>query len=470
MFYIDNLKIRDELGRERIFKGVNACFKLKDINQRNVKWKGYDKLFDSLESNGVNIVRLGFTWSMLEPIENQYDSKAFDMLKNYVKLCKDKGIYVLLDLHQDLFYCNKGIGDGAPDWATKEYKKKHPLLIWAEGYFYMKDIQRAFNDFWDNKNGMQDKVISLWKRIVLEFSGYDNVIAYDYFNEPLIYGNSNKVFCTLINGACKQGLGFDFNAEKYFEKGNERRGFMKMALALLIKIKSGKRLKKLLYTLNDYNAFASVVEACRPYTYEFDKSYYQPFLQRVINACGDEKHLNFFEHSYYSNLGLPFEVDLGERYVYSPHAYDIFIDSPLYNKYSSDERIKYIIDNIRKNQLNMNVPVVMGEWGGGANHGNQWLKHIDYIYSLLEENHWSCIYWGYRGENKEFVNMINRPYPVAVCGNIVSYKTDSKARSFELIYNCDKDFKNAKTVVYTPDKGFVEYDYKQGKNIIKFNY
>lgn len=468
MFKVDETIIRDEYGRERIFRGWNICFKMNKYNPKMINDNLINKLFETMVENGVNLVRLGFTWSMLEPLENQYDEEAFDYFKSFVKTLQDRNIYVLLDCHQDLFYCNKGVGDGAPEWLTKDYKKKRPMVIWAEGYFYMKSVQQAFNDFWDNKNGMQDKFVRLWKKIVSEFKDFDNVIAYDFLNEPMIHGNSNKVFCTMINSACKEGLGIDFDANKYYQNGEEKLGFIKMSLALFLKIKTIKNLKALLNNLDSYSAFSKVTDACAPFAEGFDKNIYQVFFDKMVSECGDDNHFNFFEHSYYNNLGLPFEIKTKDSYIYSPHAYDVFIDSALYNNYSSNERIKVILDGIRQNQLNMNVPVVMGEWGGGANKGNAWIDHIDYIYSVIEENKWSSIYWSYRFQNKEFVRTMNRPYPVAVCGDIISYKTDSKNRTFELEYECKEN--TAKTIIYVTDKGMVEYDNQIGINKISLKY
>lgn len=475
MFYIDGAKIRDEYGRERIFRGMNFCFKITNMDEAESffkKIKNFDNytnnLFDVAENYGTNLIRLGFTWSMLEPKEGEFDSRAFDLIKRFANEADKRGIYVLLDCHQDLFFSNKGIGDGAPEWLTKDYKKQKPLVIWAEGYFYMKSIQQAFNDFWDNKNAMQDKFVKLWKRVIDEFKTYDNVIAYDYLNEPMIYGSSNKVFCTMINTAIKEGIGEDFNAEKYFQGNNEKIGFVKMSLAIYKKIKTIGNLKKFLKALDSYEKFSNVVNACYEHTKDFASDYYQGFIDKMANECGDDKHFNFFEHSYYNNLGLPFEIECKDNYIYSPHAYDVFIDSPLYNKYSSNERIKVILDGIKANQDSMNVPVVMGEWGGGANNGNAWIEHIDYIYNVLEENHWSNIYWAYRFKNPDFVKMINRPYPVAVCGDIIEYKSDSKRREFRLKYTCTED--KAKTIIFIPNKGFTELDNKIGENLIELTY
>ena len=377
---------------------------------------------------------------------------------------------IILDLHQDLFYSNGKHGDGAPKWITRDYKEKQPLAIWAEGYFYMQDVQRAFNDFWRNKNGMQDEFIAMWKRLDDEFKGFDNVIAYDYFNEPMINDNSNKIFCLLINNALKQGLNVDFDAQKYFGAKFERLGFFRMALAVFFKIKTVGRLKLLLKNLDDYNAFDKVIDGAQKYVKEFDKKYYQPFINKITSQCSCKNGFDFFEHSYYSNLGIPFSIEPPDNSIYSPHVYDLFIDSPLYNKYSSNERVRYIFDNVRKNQLNMNVPVVMGEWGGLCPKKTDWFSHIDFVYSLIEQNQWSSIYWNYYFENDEFVRLMNRPYPIAVCGDIISYRTDSEGRKFFMEYKVSDDYVLAETQIYVPNKGVQKFKSNYGINKIEISY
>ena len=88
----------------------------------------------------------------------------------------------------------------------------------------------------------------------------------------------------------------------------------------------------------------------------------------------------------------------------------------------------------------MNVPVVMGEWGGLCPKKTDWFSHIDFVYSLIEQNQWSSIYWNYYFENDEFVRLMNRPYPIAVCGDIISYRTDSNERKFFMEYKVSDDY------------------------------
>lgn len=468
MFCKDGLAIRDEHGRQRIFKGVNICIKKDKFNYFVYKLeKRFDKTFAEYVENGINIIRLGFNWSALEPEKNCFDEPPFEFLKKFVSTAQENNIYVLLDVHQDL-YCSKfGFGDGAPSWVTKDYPRKRPVAIWAEGYFYFKDVQRAFNDFWRNKNNVQTDFSEFWDKLVLEFKGYDNVIGYDFLNEPMITDYSNKIFCRIASNGLKEGSNEEFCAENYFKNGRERRGFIRMFFTFMHRVNKHGGLKKFLNKLDSYEAFGNAVKGLEKYTEGFNREYYHPFVDSMADKIDDDK-LAFFEHNYYSNLGIPFEIQTKDNYIYSPHAYDLFIDSPLYNDYSSNARIKYIIDSIRKNQLKMNVPVVMGKWGGSAQNGHKWVEHIDYIYSLFEKYQWSSIYWNYRIHDKKFTSVINRPYPCAVCGDIVEYSTDSNSRSFRLEYNCKEN--TAPTVVFVPNRGYVEFENKVGNNVINLNY
>ena len=107
MFYKDGLAIRDEHGRQCIFKGVNICIKKDHFNYFVYRMeKQFDKMFAEYVENGINIIRLGFNWSALEPEKNCFDKRALGFLKKFVSTAQENNIYVLLDVHQDL-YCSK---------------------------------------------------------------------------------------------------------------------------------------------------------------------------------------------------------------------------------------------------------------------------------------------------------------------------------------------------------------------------
>ena len=94
------------------------------------------------------------------------------------------------------------------------------------------------------------------------------------------------------------------------------------------------------------------------------KNIISPLLIKLLLNVRAKTALTFLNIAIIQTSVFLLVIEPPDNSIYSPHVYDLFIDSPLYNKYSSNERVRYIFDNVRKNQLNMNVPVVMGEWGG----------------------------------------------------------------------------------------------------------
>lgn len=471
MFYCDNLKIKDEFGRERIFRGVNHCIKEHNANKflihRQLLKK---KVFKDMKSIGVNVVRLGITWAAIEPHEGEYNDELISALKKFIEKCAENNIYVMFDMHQDLF-SHYFHGDGVPKWAIdSSYSNPHQYAIWAEGYFYMQGVQNAFYDFWTDRNEIQTKFIKMWKYVSDKLADCDNILGYDYFNEPYVHENGRKIFTSLVSNVMKVAYGRDLDFEHYFKNVKDKHGFARLAVKVFSYVRTRKRLEALLNVMDSTENFGKAVEGLEKYTENFNRNYYQPFFNKISEDVNNKGIFNFFEHNYYSNLGIPFEIEHKSNDVYSPHAYDLFIDSPLYNKYSSDNRIRYILSAIRENQLKMNVPVLFGEWGGGAP-GHDWLKHIDFIMSEFEKYHWSNIYWGYDFKKDELEKVFNRPYPIAVCGDIEEIRTDSKNREFTLKWTCEKEFPdNIKTEIYIPNKGTFKYENKIGENIIQIKY
>ena len=470
MFYCDNLKIRDEYGRERIFRGLNHCVKEHWANKHLVrKHLLKESLFENMASVGVNIIRFGITWAAIEPHEGEYNDELIFALKEYIQKCAKHNFYVMFDMHQDLF-SHHFHGDGAPKWAIDpSYPNPRQYAIWAEGYFYMQGVQNAFYDFWTNRNNIQTKFIKMWEYVADSLSDCENIVGYDYFNEPYIHKDGRKVFLNLASNVIKTAYGKDVDFEKYFKNCKDKTGFAKMALKIYSFIRTRKGLLNILSTMDCEEKFYDAINGLKKYTTEFNSDYYQPFFDNACEKVNKKGVFNIFEHNYYANMGLPFEIQLKENDVYSPHAYDIFVDSPLYNKYASDNRVGCILKEIRKNQLNMNVPVIFGEWGGAAP-GHEWFRHIDFIMGEFEKYHWSSIYWGYDFKKDGLNEIFNRPYPVAVCGDIEEIKTDSKNRKFTLKWTCDKDFGDVLTEIYIPSKGIVTYENKIGQNEIAIKY
>lgn len=115
---VDQHQIIDEFGRVRFFHGTNVVMKQAPW-YRPLEWVPGVSSFgeqdvQNLRKLGLNIVRLGHSWAGAEPTRGSYNQTFLDIMKLQTKLAEDYGIYVLVDVHQDVLapqFC----GNGAPE-------------------------------------------------------------------------------------------------------------------------------------------------------------------------------------------------------------------------------------------------------------------------------------------------------------------------------------------------------------------
>ena len=196
-----NAGIYDQQGRFVILRGVNYNA-LGDYWQANPAVptnKQYDEEdLKLMASYGVNCIRLLFSWSKLEPVRSQYNQEYISQLKTVIEAAAKYNIYVMLDMHQDAFSkfifstadenCQNPLNgwDGAPDWAV--ITDNQPTCMSSTGGVGGRESSRAvvhaWQNFWNNKNGIQDACVLAWKALVKETSQYANVVGYDLLNEP----------------------------------------------------------------------------------------------------------------------------------------------------------------------------------------------------------------------------------------------------------------------------------------------
>jgi len=111
-----------------------------------------------------------------------YDEAYFERIKERLDWHAEAGVYVLLDMHQDLFLDN-----GIPEWAQR-----------TDGWIKIKfnswplnalspDAMRAIDNFY-NPTGphadVQEHFILAWKEVVRRFKDHPAVVGYDLLNEP----------------------------------------------------------------------------------------------------------------------------------------------------------------------------------------------------------------------------------------------------------------------------------------------
>jgi len=77
--------------------------------------------YAAIRSWGMNCIRLAIFWDGLEPEPGHLDQAYLERIAQRVAWAKAQGLYVLLDMHQDLYSVK--FSDGAPAWATLDEGK-----------------------------------------------------------------------------------------------------------------------------------------------------------------------------------------------------------------------------------------------------------------------------------------------------------------------------------------------------------
>lgn len=193
----ENPGIYDQQGRYMLLRGVN-------YNVLGDYWQGNPGLAATkpYEANdiammakyGFNCIRLLFSWSELEPERGVYNYDYIREIKTVIEEAVKHDIYVMIDMHQDAWgkyivspvseaceFPNKG-WDGAPEWAT--ITDGASTCTTNGSRETAPAVYHAFQNFWDNTDGIQDACIGAWQALVRETAQYPNVVGYDLLNEP----------------------------------------------------------------------------------------------------------------------------------------------------------------------------------------------------------------------------------------------------------------------------------------------
>jgi endoglycosylceramidase len=200
----------DRQGRVVFFHGVDAVYKYAPYElypDPGKPWSFSTSDASLMARLGFNVVRLGMTWSGLEPgtapandpaicghgkptNPYQFNRAVLDRyvarLTKTVDLLGRFHIYTILDMHQDV-YNQMFDGEGAPRWAvcTDGVPSTDPPGRWSLEYA-TKAAGIAFHHFWDNnvRGNLQGQYDQVWGDVAQAFRGNRWVLGYDPFNEP----------------------------------------------------------------------------------------------------------------------------------------------------------------------------------------------------------------------------------------------------------------------------------------------
>lgn len=200
---VDPGRIVDSEGRQVLLRGVN-------VNSHVEYWQ-YDSTIattfpfteedaDLLASMGWNIVRLAISWSRVEPQPGQYDNNYLDEVAETVSRLRKRGIYTLIDLHQDAWgaslaapsgtVCSEGKPaqgwDGAPAWATFD---DNELRCGSSHRELVPAVRAAWVNFFKDREGpggvgIRTRYVRMFAHIVKFFANESSVAGYDIMNEP----------------------------------------------------------------------------------------------------------------------------------------------------------------------------------------------------------------------------------------------------------------------------------------------
>ena len=286
--------------------------------------------------------------------------------------------------------------------------------------------------------GLQDRYCELWKMLAKRYGNSPALFGFDIMNEPFPGTDSKRMFAHLVSGVAKTVL-----INKKINRGKLLKSAVKRDTRNMLDCIGGDVIRDAVYKID-------------PIQEKFDKEKYSPFLNKTAAAIREvtDNGIIMMEQSYICNSGIkqscpPITVNgvREENQCFGPHAYDFSVDTPLY-QYANASRVKAFFSEMRNTQERLNVPVVVGEWGGCSdNTDTSWFPHAYELLDYFDENHWGQIYWDYHGDDMDapLMEMLSRTHPVAVAGEINSYSYNRKNNTFTLDYISDGE---NETIIY----------------------
>lgn len=438
----------DNYGRQVILNGINVVSKDKD---EGYIFEGGPEFYSNLKKWGFNSIRFIIIWDGLEPEPGVYDEDYLKEIDKRIKWAGENGLFVILDMHQDLFSVK--YADGAPEWATLDEGKEHITGdVWSDAYMMSPAVQTAFDNFWANKPapdgvGVQDHYAQLWKHVAKRYANNATVIGFDLMNEPFPGSQALKVMPAILN--------------TYGKLLYERTGKQQTEEQLVETWSNVEKRTEALKLLDNKKDFAKVIDALYPLAKSFETEKLQPFYEKVTQSIREVDSVKtvFLEHSYYGNMGVKSSIrrpilSNGEPdplVAYAPHGYDLVTDTENAAD-ASAERVAFIYNRIKENGARLEMPIWLGEWGAYYAHGKKIVGTAQQAIGEIEKNLFGNAYWSYdpNMENQAyFQKAIIRPYPSFTNGELLNYNYHFSENIFTAEWKEDQSIQ-ASTIIFIP--------------------
>jgi hypothetical protein len=204
--------LRDGHGREVVLRGFNVSGSTKLYENALLPFRSTADAAASAQAmrdlTGANAIRYLLSWEGVQPTPGGVDTRYLARVAEQVRQFTDRGFYVLLDYHQDLYSSHLFheeswyTGDGAPRWVVQAggYPTESCgiCLLWGQNMQTNTAVRRAMYDFWHNRTittpagpvGVQSAYLAqataalAYLKDTLPAAAFDNILGVDPFNEP----------------------------------------------------------------------------------------------------------------------------------------------------------------------------------------------------------------------------------------------------------------------------------------------
>ena len=186
---IEGTAFKDHLGRTLILRGVNATG-----NAKLPPFQGITtpEQLDPLPGWGINALRLLFIWEAFEPLPGMYNMDYLNHYQRVIDWAANRGLYVVVDFHQDAFsrFLIDGCGEGFPAWAIHSSialdtpVNDERCESWGIKMIIDFNHHRAWHHFHRNTQGAKSAYVSMVSTVAEALQHQTNVVGYEIINEP----------------------------------------------------------------------------------------------------------------------------------------------------------------------------------------------------------------------------------------------------------------------------------------------
>ena len=188
----------------------------------------------------------------------------------------------------------------------------------------------------------------------------------------------------------------------------------------------------------------------------FDQETLNPFYQRMIGAirkAGDVPLVlgcNIYGTAVKTGIRPVSGPDgrADPQQIFAPHGYDSVVDTDQYDSYSKDN-VRQIFAMHRQTQLELGLPVIIGEWGNFPSEAFT-DDLICFMNEILEQNHWHSTYHQYIPGMESDPNFcsLERGYPMMIAGRLLDYRYKPSRKTLEVRWLADS---MRQSILYHPN-------------------